>query len=791
VTSRQEGEPARSRACTRSLVGRLDLPLEDLGPARGRHAGRLRVRLPPALRERRRYRAAGARRRSQGGRFQRRLPPRRRRHRTANWHGHEHPDAVRGWAAPCTGLPELFRSRGSPAAAHGRKPLVLLCSTSAILAPSAGLRRTAAWLRHPTTPPPIRKSGVSGGRPVAEADHALSRSATRALSAYNVGRHRHTPEIEQVVAPARRSPMPDVISTPRARADGSRHPLHDLHSPHEACSPRPPRTQLLRDAYAGERFAAGGRPPPRREGHGRTRTSATCTARVVRGRVLLIGCSRQPGEGPPLRRRRPEFQRASSASPEPPACPKKASSAMSVTETARSAGRIPPACPSGFRAGRTPACGPKPRPPREDISLDRLGHCPPRRPASTPRTSSSPPPVEPSTGAAVCPGTGSTAPVAINSGNADACTGSPRPRRDAAAMAAAAAATLAAPDGPSVLVLSTGHHRRVSPAAEGRGRPRRRWPGPPGAAMTDAGGRPRPRGMMTTDTRPKLSGLDRSRPTAARAARSSARPRARPRSAPRTGDHAADRARRCGRRSPPTPSGCSREAARGDLQLRERRWPHEHQRHRPPPRQRRRRRRSPSAGQGPGGLRPTVQAAGLRGLRWPARSPTTAKAATHVLRVEVTGCRDAATTARQIARTVGRQPAREDGHRRCRPELGPHRLGGRLFGVSRFDPAASSCSGSTARSSSATWQPVAFDADRRLRLDQGRRAGKRCIELGRPRRAPAGPIRGFDSSDLAAEYVHLNADYHRNADEAIHGICPLGGLRPLVLARPSGPCAFR
>jgi glutamate N-acetyltransferase/amino-acid N-acetyltransferase len=126
--------------------------------------------------------------------------------------------------------------------------------------------------------------------------------------------------------------------------------------------------------------------------------------------------------------------------------------------------------------------------------------------------------------------------------------------------------------------------------------------------------------------------------------------------------------------------------------------------------------------------------------------------ATHVLRIEVTGCtsRDAA---RQIARTIGDSPLVKTAVHGADPNWGrivsaagyagvpfdPQKLVLRVNGMLLFRDGA----------------PVPFDAD--AVSASIKEARETLIEVD----IQSGPGRiRFYSSDLTAEYVHLNADYH-------------------------------
>ncbi len=276
VTSRQEGRPPVSSVHP-SLVGRRDLELEDLAPEEvGRradsvfgchpHCASAEI-LPRVL-------AGGAKvvdfsadyRLDDADTYR-------------EWYGHEHPDAGR-LGGTVYGLPELFRER------IVEQQLVAnpgCYATSAIL-PLAPLVK--AELVEAFDIIIDAKSGVSGaGRQPKLMTHFPE--CNESMSAYNVGRHRHTPEIEQILA-RHAGPRPEVIFTPQL-APMDRGILSTIYA-------RPTKTvteadvlSLLREAYAGERFV---RVVDHLPGTKDTVDTNFCdiTARVVRGRLLLISC---------------------------------------------------------------------------------------------------------------------------------------------------------------------------------------------------------------------------------------------------------------------------------------------------------------------------------------------------------------------------------------------------------------------------------------------------------------------------------------------------------------------
>ena len=126
--------------------------------------------------------------------------------------------------------------------------------------------------------------------------------------------------------------------------------------------------------------------------------------------------------------------------------------------------------------------------------------------------------------------------------------------------------------------------------------------------------------------------------------------------------------------------------------------------------------------------------------------------ATHVMRIEVTGAvtRDAA---RQIARTIADSPLVKTAVHGADPNWGRIVSAAGYSGVS-FDPAAAvlRVNGTLLFDHGA---PVAFDAEAVSASIRDHR--ETLIELA----VGTGPGRiRFHSSDLTAEYVHLNADYH-------------------------------
>ena len=276
LTSRQEGNVPIAMVHP-SLTGRVDLPLENVEPAQiAARAECVFSCLPhgasaaviPALL------AAGCRVVDFSADYRLGDPE-----VFANWYGEKHPDPSR-LGKVVYGLPELFREEIPPS------PLVAnpgCYPTSAILplAPllKSGLIRTDDIIVD-------SKSGVSGaGRTLKLTTHFPE--CNESVSAYNIGRHRHTPEIERILSMAAGATV-EVIFTPQL-VPMDRGILTTTYS-------RPTREvteeevlQTLRDFYAEEPFV---RVVDHLPGTKDSQNTNFCdlTARVVRGRILTISC---------------------------------------------------------------------------------------------------------------------------------------------------------------------------------------------------------------------------------------------------------------------------------------------------------------------------------------------------------------------------------------------------------------------------------------------------------------------------------------------------------------------
>jgi len=200
------------------------------------------------------------------------------------WYGQEHPDPAR---LPETvyGLPELFREkiRGASLVANpGCYP------TSAILALAPLAREGLIELDSIVID---SKSGVSGaGRTPKLTTHYPE--CNESIAAYNVGMHRHTPEIELIVSKAAgenaaATPV-EVIFTPHL-VPMDRGILTTTYSQPTGDVNEEDLLSLFRECYANEPFVRVVDHLPATKDCSGT-NFCDVTVRVVRGRVLTISC---------------------------------------------------------------------------------------------------------------------------------------------------------------------------------------------------------------------------------------------------------------------------------------------------------------------------------------------------------------------------------------------------------------------------------------------------------------------------------------------------------------------
>jgi N-acetyl-gamma-glutamyl-phosphate reductase len=200
----------------------------------------------------------------------------------ADWYGHEHTDAA-GLREAVYGLPELFRSKIAAAQLIANPG----CYTSASILGLAPL--IAENLVERTGIIIDAKSGVSGAGRSPKLNFHFP-ECNESLSAYNVGRHRHTPEIDQVLT---------------TMTGGSGEAVEVIFTPHLVPMDRgifatiyahPRRTAVEHDLLELYRSFYAQSPFVRVVGHlPATKDSAytnfcDITLRVVRGRVVVFAC---------------------------------------------------------------------------------------------------------------------------------------------------------------------------------------------------------------------------------------------------------------------------------------------------------------------------------------------------------------------------------------------------------------------------------------------------------------------------------------------------------------------
>jgi N-acetyl-gamma-glutamyl-phosphate reductase len=276
LTSRSEGNP-HVASVHPQLAGRINLQMADLGPAE--IAARADVAfsclphgvtaaLVPRLLE------AGMRVVDLSADYRLTSPD-----VYAQWYGQKHADPTR-LGKVVYGLPELFRQQVREArlvANPGCYP------TSAILPLAPLLKRGLVAPREIIID---SKSGVTGaGRTPKLTTHFAE--ANESVSAYNVGRHRHTPEIEQVLSLASQQAV-EVIFTPHL-IPMDRGILSTCYTQPLAELSEEKALATIREFYADEPFVRVVNHLP-----GTKDTTGTnfcdITARVVRGRLITISC---------------------------------------------------------------------------------------------------------------------------------------------------------------------------------------------------------------------------------------------------------------------------------------------------------------------------------------------------------------------------------------------------------------------------------------------------------------------------------------------------------------------
>ena len=201
----------------------------------------------------------------------------------ADWYGHDHTDPI-GLASAVYGLPELYRwaiPRADLIANPG-------CYTSTAILALAPLVASDRVERSGIIVDAY--SGITGaGRTPKPAFHFPE--ANENLVAYNIGRHRHTPEIDQVLTDVGRPAAPgpvEVIFTPHlAPIDRGIHAT--VYATPKAPAAEHDLMELYRAFYAESPFVRVVAHPPGTKDTAQT-NFIDLTIRVVRGKIVILAC---------------------------------------------------------------------------------------------------------------------------------------------------------------------------------------------------------------------------------------------------------------------------------------------------------------------------------------------------------------------------------------------------------------------------------------------------------------------------------------------------------------------
>jgi len=200
----------------------------------------------------------------------------------ADWYGHPHTDLL-GLKHAVYGLPELFRDQIPPAQLIAN-PGCYTSTSILALAPLVALdliERTGIIID--------AKSGVSGaGRSPKLNTHFPE--CNESLSAYNVGRHRHTPEIDQVLTTVTggHGEAVEVIFTPHL-VPMDRGIFATIYARPKQAAVEHDLLELYRSFYARSPFIRIVSHLPATKDSAST-NFCDITLRVVRGRIVILAC---------------------------------------------------------------------------------------------------------------------------------------------------------------------------------------------------------------------------------------------------------------------------------------------------------------------------------------------------------------------------------------------------------------------------------------------------------------------------------------------------------------------
>lgn len=197
----------------------------------------------------------------------------------AQWYGGEHPDAERVGMVPY-GLPELFRSEIKSAALVANPGCF---PTSAILALAPLVKAGKVQTRDIIID---SKTGVSGGGRTPKLPFHFP-ECNESVMAYNLGKHRHMPEIDQILSRAYGQPA-EVIFTPHL-IPMDRGILSTVYASPVAPIDRDEVMRCLGEFYQDEPFVrVVDQLPTTKDTLGTN--YCDLSAECVRGRIVVISC---------------------------------------------------------------------------------------------------------------------------------------------------------------------------------------------------------------------------------------------------------------------------------------------------------------------------------------------------------------------------------------------------------------------------------------------------------------------------------------------------------------------
>ncbi|MBV8316317.1 MAG: N-acetyl-gamma-glutamyl-phosphate reductase [Planctomycetaceae bacterium] len=200
----------------------------------------------------------------------------------ADWYGHAHTDPD-GLRQAIYGLPELYREQIPPADLIANPGCYTSTSILALAPLIAGdrIERTGIIID--------AKSGISGAGRAPKLTTLFS-ECNESLSAYSIGRHRHTPEIDQVLTDVGRKaggPV-EVIFTPHL-IPMDRGIFATIYAEPKGSAVEHDLLELYRAYYAGSPFIRVVNHLPATKDSAFT-NFCDITVRVVRGKILVLAC---------------------------------------------------------------------------------------------------------------------------------------------------------------------------------------------------------------------------------------------------------------------------------------------------------------------------------------------------------------------------------------------------------------------------------------------------------------------------------------------------------------------